>query len=201
MTKTKFWTDEKGIQIPYNRVTKQERFKERKAKSTLKKALAINNTLAKFKQDLRLTCQEVFDQYQDSIGAKKNKKGNFVWYNFDRSIRIDCNVNERIEFDDLGINACKSKLDEFLSQEISAQSSIVKQLVLDAFSSQKGRLDTRKVMSLLAYKSKIDHPLFQEAMELLQDSIRRPSSRTYFRVWIKDENGKYQNIDLNFSSI
>ncbi|KAF0199009.1 MAG: hypothetical protein FD170_3937, partial [Bacteroidetes bacterium] len=26
-------------------------------------------------------------------------------------------------------------------------------------------------------------------------------SRTYYRVWLKDETGEFQNIDLNFSSI
>ena len=74
-------------------------------------------------------------------------------------------------------------------------------MVLDAFETSRGKLDARKVFGLIRYKSKINNVLFQAAVKLLEQSIRRPESRTYFRVWTKDENGKYNNINLNFSSI
>ena len=40
---------------------------------------------------------------------------------FDRSVKIELNVNNRIEFDDLAIKACKALLDEFLSENIDAK--------------------------------------------------------------------------------
>ena len=56
-------------------------------------------------------------------------------------------------------------------------------------------------MSLLKYRSKITAPLFQEALTLLEGSIRTPDSKTYFRIWERKEDGGYVLIDLNFSSI
>ena len=63
------------------------------------------------------------------------------------------------------------------------------------------KLDSKKVMSLLKYRNKISDALFQDALNLLEGSIRRPDSKTYFRIWVKANDGSYNLIDLNFSSI
>ena len=198
----KLWKDEKGLQIPYLRTTKVERLMERKSNKLLNEALKINVKLANFKEQLQDVCHEVYDNFMTENGNDEKKhKGNFTWYNFDRSIKIEVNVNERIEFDDLSITACKDKLDQFLSANVESKDEFIKQLVLDAFETSRGKMDAKKVMSLLRYKSKIKSSLFQEAMNLLENSIRRPDSKTYFRIWLKNSNGKYENVDLNFSSI
>jgi hypothetical protein len=57
------------------------------------------------------------------------------------------------------------------------------------------------VTGLLKYAVRINHPLFQEACTLIQKAIVRPDSKTYYRVFVKDEEGKYKNIELNFSNI
>ena len=198
----KLWQDEKGIQIPYSRTTKVERLMERQSGKLMSEALKINTKLSVFKEQMRAVCHEVYDAFMaENNNSEKQRKGNFTWYNFDRSIKVEVNINERIEFDDLNITACKDKLDQFLSANVEAKNEFIKQLVLDAFETSRGNMDAKKVMSLLRYKSKIKAPLFQEAMTLLENSIRRPDSKTYFRVWVKNEEGKYDNIDLNFSSI
>ena len=77
----------------------------------------------------------------------------------------------------------------------------VKDLVTDAFSTSKGKLDAKKVMSLLKYRNKIKDYQFQEALNLIETSIRKPDSKTYFRVWERREDGSYGIVDLNFSSL
>jgi hypothetical protein len=88
-----------------------------------------------------------------------------------------------------------------MSKNLTASDEFVKELVDTAFSNSKGALDAKKVLSLLKHRTKIKNVLFQEALNLIEESIRRPDSKTYYRVWTKDEDGKYKNIDLNFSSI
>lgn len=196
------WIDEKGTAIPYNRTTKSERLQERKSNQLLKRAMGISSKLEEFKQEVKEVCANVYDVFmEEKNNSGANKKGNFTWFNFDRSIKIEVSINERIEFDDLTITACKDKLNEFLSNNIDAKQEFIKDLVLDAFETTKGKLDTKKVMGLLKYKSKIKDKLFQEAMDLLSDSIRRPESKTYFRIWERNSEGKYENVELNFSSI
>lgn len=195
------WTDEAGLSIPYNRTTKVERLMERKSYALAKKANGLSNKLKSFKDEVREVCQDVYDTYMASVNNDKKNKGNFTWYNFNRSIKIEVSISERIEFDDLGIKACKDKLDEFLKNNITAKNDFIKQLVFDAFETKRGALDAKKVTGLLRYRNKIKNPTFQEALDLIESSIRRPDSKMYFRISVRNEEGKYDNIDLNFSSI
>lgn len=197
------WLDESGNQTQYSRLFKYEKLMEKNAIKIAKEAIKINQSLASFKLQVAEMCEEVYDQYlKDKQVDKIGKgKGNFTWFNFDRSIKIEMSINERITFDDMGITTCKELLNQFLDENIDSKNSIIKEMVNDAFNTSRGKLDAKKVMNLLRYESKVKDHKFQEAMRVLKDSIRRPSSKSYYRIWCMDEAGEYQNIDLNFSSI
>ncbi|WP_136464920.1 DUF3164 family protein [Flagellimonas onchidii] len=201
-SKDKLWLDESGQAVPYNRTTKAERLMERQSYRLLKQAQGLNKRLADFKNEVAQVCQKAYDAFMAEKGVNpENRKGNFTWYNFNRTIKIEVSINERIDFDDLTAQAAKERFTQFLDTNIESKDQFIKQMVLDAFETSRGKLDARKVFGLIRYKAKIKSALFQEAVKLLEESIRRPESRTYFRVWTKDGNGKYNNVDLNFSSI
>lgn len=189
------------MEIPFTRITAEEKNRERQAAKLLADAKKINSMLAAFKDNVSETCTQVYEAYMASRKITAPMKGNFTWYNFDRSIKIEVSVNERIEFDDMSLAACRSKLNEFLEGAIDSKVEFIKDLINEAFTTSRGRLDSKKVMSLLKYKSKIKEPAFSEAMDYLEQSIRRSTSKTYFRVWEKGKSGEYEAIDLNFSSI
>lgn len=197
-----FWVDESGTRIPYNRTTKVERMMETKSAQLLKGAASINRKLQEYKQLINEVSAGVYEAFMEEKGvAKSERKGNFTWYNFDRSIKIEIAINEAIKFDDMTIAAAKEKLDRFLSETIDSKVEFVKDLVFDAFNTSRGKLDAGKVLGLLKYRTKIKEPIFAEAMDLIEQSVRRPSSKTYYRIWEKDENGSYKAIELNFSAI
>ena len=200
-SKNQMWTDEAGMKIPYNRTTKLERTMEKQAAIVLKDAKALNAKLSAFKAEIRKICSEIYAAAMTEKGAKPDAKGNYTWFNFDRSIKIEVAINERIDFDDLTIKASKEKFDEFLNENIEGKAEFAKEMVKEAFTTSRGKFDAKKVMSLFKWRNKVTDKIFQEAITLLEQSIRRPDSRTYFRVWEKDDSGKYKNIDLNFSSI
>lgn len=199
--KDKQWKDETGRDIPIEYISPVNRLKERNAGALVKQAKQINKQLVDFKKSTVKLCAEVYAKMMDEFKTKADAKGNFTWFNFDRSIKIEVSISDRIDFDDLTITACKSKLDEFLSDTLDSKQEFVKDLVTDAFSTSRGKLDAKKVMGLLKYRSKIKAELFQEALNLLESSIRRPESKTYFRIWERAADGSYALIDLNFSSI
>jgi len=198
------WIDENDIEIPVSRINKSERINERYSAKILKEASNLNKRIKAFKEMVRLYSQEAYDAFmlEKNIDPNKKRKGNFTWYNFNRTIKIEVSVNEPIKFDDLGIKAAKIKLDEFLEKDITSKTEFAKQMIIDSFETQRsGQLDVSKVMRVVSYESKIKSPLFSEAVTLIKEAIRRPKSKTYFRVWKRDLSGAYQNIDLNFSSI
>lgn len=201
-SKSKMWYDEKGNAVPYTRTTKAERLMERNSFRLLTEAQKINSGLIALKDLTKKLSNDAYIAFmEEANNSSKPRKGNFTWFNFDRSIKIEVSISERIEFDDLHLAVCKDKLDEFLNINVESKDEFIKQLIMDAFATTKGNLDVKKLMGLLRYRSKIKASLFQEAMTALEDGIRRPDSKTYFRIWLKDSENKYQNIDLNFSNI
>ncbi len=201
-SKDKTWIDETGTPIPYNRTTKSERLMERHSASLLRHAQGLNKKLTVFKELIRKLSQEAYEAFMEEKGAGKKSKGNFTWFNFNRSIKIEVSVNEPIVFDDLTITAAKEKFDEFLEKNITASNEFVKAMILDAFQTSRGhKLDVKRVLNLTRYKNKIKKPLFTEAVELIEQAIRRPKTKTYFRVWLKDVAGEYKSIELNLSNV
>lgn len=198
----KLWIDEAGIKLPSNRLTRGEKLAELTSEKLYKKALKISEQLEAFKAAMIEECQAVMIQvYADNNQDPEKSKGNFTWYNFDRSLKIMTKINERIDFDGTLIELCQNKLNEFLDETVETKDDFIKQFVTDAFSQSKGQLDAKKVMSLLKYRSKIDNPLFQEALQLLEKAIRHPDSKRYFQLYVRNAEGAYENIDLNFSNI
>jgi hypothetical protein len=199
--KDKIWRDETGKEVPVEYISLGTRLKERNAAILHKEAKHLSKKLTQYKKQIDKLCADVYQKAMEEYKTKSDGKGNFTWFNFDRSIKIEVSISDRIDFDDLAIQASKEKLDAFLSENIDTKMEFVKDLVIDAFSTTRGKIDTKKVMGLMKYRSKIKHQLFQEALNILSDGIRKPGSKTYFRIWDRDESGQYNLIDLNFSSI
>lgn len=199
--KDTFWTDESGTKIPIGRVTKHELMKEASLAKVAKHANELHARIAAFKANIQAEVAKIIEDFKKEKAIDSIGKGNVTIFNFDRTIKVSLDINDRIEFDDITMKACKEKFDQFLNSNIDEKQAFVKELVNDAFSTSRGKLDAKKVMSLLKYETRIHDEMFQGAITLLKDSIRRPDSKAYYRIWVKDGSGEYQNIDLNFSSI
>jgi hypothetical protein len=195
------WIDEAGQEVPVQYLNVSDKVKEHHAHILLTKSVSLHKKLSDFKAEFRRLCDEVYEAAMKDYKANTESKGNYTWFNFDRSVKIEVSVNERIDFDDLVIKACKEKLDEFLNANVSSKHEMIKQMVTDAFSTTRGKLDAKKVMNLLRYKDKVNDALFLESMNLLEQSIRRPDSKTYYRISERQNDGTYKVIDLNFSSL
>lgn len=197
-----FWTDETGNMVQISRLTKTEKIMEKNSGRIYKRSLEINELLKKFKEEIEQLTDEVYASYINEKKLNdKNLKGNFTFYNFNRTVKIEININDRIEFDELGIQSARQLLEEFLQDNVQTKDDVIRQLILDAFSTRNGKLDPKKVLNLIRYRSKIKNDKFLRAIELLEESIRKPSSKTYFRVFAKNEQGKWESIELNFSAL
>lgn len=201
--KSTIWYDEKGTGIPANRITKTEKLKEKLSTTIAKESLKLNEALKSFKEKCAEACEKAYQA--DLKEGKAASKGGYTLYNFDKSTKVERSINENITFDENLIGAAKEKFDEFLTLGTAGVDEMVRGLIMDAFSSnKKGKLDTKKIMGLLSYKERISankYPAFHEALSLIEQSIRRPDSKVYYRIWLRSENNEYKAIDLNFSNI
>jgi hypothetical protein len=195
------WQDETGVAIPFNRLSKLEKIKEQVSGMIIRDSLKINKSLTEFKGKIEGYMEQINNELYKDKKRPKDWKGNFTFYNFDRTLKIEVNINETIRFDDALISSARECLDEFIKKNVTGTDEVVRALINSAFHNTKGGLDAKKVLSLMKYRTKIKAAQFQEALNLIEQSISRDTSKKYFRVWAKDTNGQYQNIDLNFSSI
>ncbi len=201
-TKENFWTDENGVQIPANRITRAEKIREKKTAMLLKKAQDLNARLKAFKEELKDACDEMEEVSLGELGVNtENFKGNLTFFNFDRSIKIERSISEPMKFDDLTIAAAKEKLDLFLREAIESKFDFAKEMIMTAFETRNGKLDPKKITPLTRYEVKVNHPLFSDACRLIQQAIRRPDSKTYYRIWVKEEGDKHEAVELNLSNI
>ena len=196
--KDKIWIDETGQPIPVARILPLEKQTEKVAFFFAKKAIDISNRLSSFKEEIAKECEAI---YTESMKDAKVGKGNFTFFNFDGSIKIEVQVNEMITFDTILIEKAKQKLMELVGESISEDKEFIKELVMSAFQTSRGQLDTKRVMGLKKHAKRIKDERYHDAMALIDESVRRPSSKTYFRVWLRAAQGDYESIDLNFSSI
>jgi len=200
-SKQSTWTDASGVQVPFNRVTKLEKNKEAAAAKLQKSANQITDLLADFKEVIEKCTAAFYEEVlKENKADKRERKGNFTWFNFNKTIKVERSATERIEFKDVEIQLAKEKLDSFITDSLSSADAFIKELVNDAFQNTKGGLDPKKVLSLLKYRSKTKAVKFHEALDLIEKSIERNSSKTYYRISVKNEqSGEYEYIKLNFS--
>lgn len=197
----KSWVDESGTAIPYDRTTKYERASEVSTFKIAQEAFKLHVQLVQYKEYVRHEVHRLYDLFTKENGVIGKGKGSATFFNFDRSIKVMAKVNEQITFDENTIQLAKEKLDELLMEGLEGAKDFVKPLVMDAFQKTNGNLDTKRVLGLRRHTSRINRPLYTEAMQLIDKSIRRPSTKEYFQVWVRNDEGEYEDIQLNFASL
>lgn len=205
----KEWKDENGITIPAARVTKSERLREDKCNALLKQARKAETLLAELKEAISADADEVLNAILAENGGKTrdNYKGNFTFFNFDKTIKVEKSVQEKIQFDDAMILVAKSHFDSFLSDATNkgGVDDMIKELILDAFSTARGKLDADKVIGLTKYRSRIDaakYPAFHLALDAIEKGMTRQFSKCYHRISVRNPVSlEYEPVNLNFSSL
>lgn len=193
------WTNHRGLSVPREYVSKFDRKKETTLGALVKKAERIRALLTDFKVESfdiadQLYTQMMIDANVDSTG----RKGNYTLFSFDKSIKLEVNVSDRLEFDE-NINFAQQKLSDFIAAKTDGADQELRELVNSAFTTTRGRLDTKRIMSLFSLK--INHPLWNEAMDLIKKSISVNSTVRYLTLWVRNDYGRYEQINLNFSNI
>lgn len=198
------WVDEKGVNVQYMRTSECERLKEKVAYKTATKAQKLNAELTVFKKDLIADVEKVIETFKKERKLEKigKDKGGYSFYNFDRSIKIERSNNDDIRFDDLLVAGAKEIFDIFFDENITSTNEVIKKMVLSAFTSEKGgRLNKNKIMDLISHRNDVLNKEFTRGCDMLSEAMKITGSKTYYKVSLKQEDGSYEYIKLDLSSI
>ena len=164
------------------------------------KALDITAILAEYKHnmvtDIQAYLDLIFEKYKAERGGEK---GNLKLRSFDGKYLIIREVSERIDFD-ARIMAAKALVDECLREWTKFAGAEVRSLIEEAFQVDKrGKINTQRILGLR--KIKIDHPTWNNAMTAINDALNITGSCIYYRVYERDEQGKYHQIILDLARV
>ncbi len=195
----KVWHDHRGTNVPREYVPNLDRKRETAVGKIYDKATKLSRRLAAFKSEAFDEADGIYeDMLKEADIDPTERKGNYTLTSFDKSVKVEINVADRIEFDE-NIEFAQVKFREFIALKTKGADQEISELVNQAFSTRKGKLDTKRVLSLFSYK--ITHPVWLQGLEFVKKSMSTNSSVRYMEISTKDANGEYKAVKLNFSSL
>ncbi len=200
------WVNAAGDAVPYKFVPKIDKDKEAIASKIHKAALNVQaglNALYQQMDDAFKTIRTMIDAEYELKNSKKKKesKGSLTWYNFDRSLKVEADMNDIVKWDSALMTEALEHLNKYLSSGLTDANVLIQGLVKSVFSNRRNMIDTGKVFQILKYQSEIKNVSFQKACELMRNAQSIDKTKLYMRVWEKQPTGDYKIINLNFSSI
>lgn len=186
-----------GFKIPLSLVPKADMAKHRAAIKLQKKVERLEAEMAHAKAEIFEVMDGLYSDMMEKAGLKEGK-GNFTITTYDRQFKAEVRVSNRITFDDR-IIAAQQLIEEYVSANLEGVSQGIRELINMAFKSKRGQLDAGRIMQLLSLQIKDEK--WVQAMDLIRESIQRESSKRYLQFHKKDDNGEYNSIILNLSTV
>lgn len=185
-----------GHSVPIDRVRPIDLARDDLVKEIVEKAKATSATLASFKSDafadIAAFVQLSAEQYDAKLGGNK---GNVTLTSYDGRFKIIRAIQERVAFDEK-LQAAKALIDECFDDWSQGSRSEIRALISRAFDVDgQGNVNTGRILALRQVE--IQDERWQRAMKALSDAVFVVGSKSYIRIYERDEKGEYQPIPLD----
>lgn len=192
--------DARGALVPTHAIKPIDLARDDLVKEMVAKVLPIQNQLATVKksviEDVRAFIEMSANEYDVHLGGKK---GNVTLTSFDGEFRVMIAMQDSLHFDER-LQAAKQLIDECLNEWTQNSDDNVKIIVNAAFDvSKEGKINTGRVLGLR--RLNIQHEKWHQAMNILSDSIQVLSSKEYVRFYQRNQDGKYELINLDLATV
>ena len=159
--------------------------------------LPLRARLERFKQhnfeDMTAFADMLYDKYQVKRGG--SEKG-LTLTTFDRKFKLVISIQKMIGFGP-EIMVAQDKMLQAIDQE--GGSSDFKTLVTAAFTMIDGKLRVAEILRLRTIK--ISSPLWNEAMQIVNDAIEVISKKRQIRLYMRGADDQYENIPLDIAAL
>lgn len=192
--------DARGNLVPEKNIRPIDQARDELVGELAAEAKKLNVLLAAFKlrahADIAAFVQLSAEQYRVVVGGKK---GNVTLLAFDGRFKIIRQIQESIRFDER-LQAAKALIDACLIEWTEDASPEIRAIINDAFRmDQQGNIRTGQVLSLR--RLQIDDDRWQRAMLAIGEAVQVVGSKSYVRVYERDDKGKYQPITLDMAGV
>ncbi len=191
------WVDPDGVAVPVKYIDPVVQNRDKVVSNAVAKAKKLQAEIKKVKQELSDEIERYLNETAGEYG--ENWQGNAQLFDFGADNQVTVKVSKIIGFDER-LQVAKTKVDECIKSWSKGASDKIIALVNNAFNvDEKGKLDVKKILGLRQLK--IDDPQWQEAMDIISDSVKTVRTKTYLSFSERNEAGEYKQIVLNFSSL
>ena len=181
--------------------TKYEKEREKVIIALVKKGKTIQQGLMDFKGALSTLMQDQHDALTEYGEIRGNSKGGFSITSSDGTMRITRTRDTEPYWDERGTKAV-AMLKEFLEETSKKRDKDLFDILMGFLSrNEKGDLEYAKVFQLLKHRNTFSDPRWIEGLNLLEESFQVNLRGYGYEIKVKDEQGKWQLVSLNFTSL
>ncbi len=192
-----YWVNGSGVPVERTRINKEEIVREKVVNKAIKQAVKVSESLIKFNEEV----VQLVDDYLEMVAEQYGEhwQGAASITNFNQTERIDIKISKLIDFNE-HFAIAEKKIFSYIEDLTENLSGDIVSIIKVAFSrNKKGFIDPKKILELK--KLNIKNKVWKEAMELIDKSIYIKATNRYINFWIKNKQGDWENIPLNFSKL
>jgi len=191
--------DAKGRLIPIGLIKPIDMQRDELVAEIVANAKVLNKAIAAFKHATFGDIQAFIELSSEQYGVTMAKgKGNLNLFSFDGKFKVSRAISERIVFDER-LQVAKALIDTCIQRWAESSNDNIKVLVQDAFQTDKqGKINTVRVFGLM--RLDITDEDWIKAMAAIKDSMQVAGSKTYIRVYERQDDGSYKAIALDVSN-
>lgn len=195
-----FLQNAKGDLVKVENIKQVDLLRDELVKQIVAKAEPLAKNLKTFKDNTFSEINAFIEQSINEYGTTfKGKKGNIQLLTVDGKFKVEKAVQDRIAFDER-LQAAKLLVDECLTEWSEGANTNLTIIVKDAFQvDKKGNIRVGSILSLRRYE--ISDERWKRAMQAISDAVQVLDSKTYIRLYERDDNGVYRLIPLDIASV
>lgn len=189
-----------GHFVPKDLISEVELLQNDLVINLVHRAQQLSEKLAQEKADFFKQIEDFMvlsaSEYNIEIGGKK---GNISLISYSGNFKVERAVQDKMVFDHR-LQIAKELVDKCIEKWSEGAHQQLLALVKNAFQvDTSGKINSRNVLQLRRYKIEND-PNWTAAMRAINDSLTFAGSSTYMRFYVKNADGKWQQISLDFAS-
>jgi hypothetical protein len=197
-----FMKDGKGNLVSLGNIKQVDLIKDELAKQLVAKAIELQVVMAEFKHLAMQQMDDLMELLAQEHGVNLGgKKGNVSIRSFDQSLKVTVQVQERIE---LGpeLTLAKKLIDECLNAWTEGGNQNIRALVNKVFATDKqGTLNPQRILTLRNLEISDDTGKWQQAMNIIAESVSVVDSSRFIRFYRSDKNGQEEAVSLDIAKL
>ena len=181
------WRNKEGVYVHKDMVTIDKQLEDEVVEKLTAGAIDLQGLLYRFKAQAFEECYGFVDLLRQKYNMERitSKSGTVTLKSFDGTKVVEIQVAKLISFDQK-LSLAKEKIDEYLTLKTIGADAEIQTLITRVFDVKNGKVDAKQILSLKSYQ--ITHPLWIEAMAMIDDATEIAGTKSYIRF--KHRNGE-----------